>query len=167
MIIYAKSCEEESTFEVTLKCFLGEAVSMISSQCKMQFCQAVIEYVLPDLWEVTRMQGNYELPWVKIWFWLFIVVKCNDNEFTVSWAPNLMCGMGALLTCYQCILSLGCWRRFLHFCFQILYLCTMKQEHLLIFRIFLSGVHPLDHQKEFIFSIFVTIAHCLSSLYIQ
>ena len=66
MIIYAKSCKEESTFEVTLKCFLGEAVSMISSQCKMQFCQAVMEYILPDLWEVTRMKGNHELPWVKM-----------------------------------------------------------------------------------------------------
>ncbi|XP_029184672.2 HEAT repeat-containing protein 1-like isoform X2 [Acropora millepora] len=66
MIIYAKSCKEESTFEVMLKCFLGEAVSMISSQCKMQFCQAVMEYVLPDLWEVTRMKGNCELPWDKL-----------------------------------------------------------------------------------------------------
>ena len=65
MIIYAKSCIEESTFQVMLKCFLGEAVCMITSQCKMQLCQAVTEYILPDLWEVTRMQGNYQLPWVK------------------------------------------------------------------------------------------------------
>lgn len=78
MIIYAKSCKEESTFEVMLKCFLGEAVSMISSQCKMQFCQAVMEYVLPDLWEVTRMQGNCELPWVKMWFWLF---ECGEMQW--------------------------------------------------------------------------------------
>lgn len=97
MIIYAKSCKEESTFEVMLKCFLGEAVCMISSQCKMQLCQAVTEYVLPDLWEVTRMQGNYELPWVKIWFWFFIVVNCRDNECIMNTESHVWHGSTAFL----------------------------------------------------------------------
>ncbi|XP_068676688.1 HEAT repeat-containing protein 1-like isoform X1 [Montipora foliosa] len=62
MINYAKNCEDESTFRVLLKCLLGEVLCMITSQRKMQFCETITEYVLPSLWEVTRLQGNYQPP---------------------------------------------------------------------------------------------------------
>ena len=66
MINYAKNCEDESTFHVLLKCLLGEVLCMTKSQRKMQFCETITEYVLPSLWEVTRLQGNYQPPKVKL-----------------------------------------------------------------------------------------------------
>ncbi|XP_078352830.1 HEAT repeat-containing protein 1-like isoform X2 [Oculina patagonica] len=62
MIKYAESLADESLFHPLLKCLLGRVVSMATGQCKRTLCQVVTEYILPDLWKVTRLPGNYETP---------------------------------------------------------------------------------------------------------
>lgn len=32
----------------------------------MKFCQIITEYILPDIWKVTRLPGNYE-PLKVLW----------------------------------------------------------------------------------------------------
>lgn len=60
MIKYAKGLADESPFHPLLKCLLGRVVTMATGQCKRTLCQVVTEFILPDLWKVTRLPGNYE-----------------------------------------------------------------------------------------------------------
>ena len=66
MINHAKSLTDESIFHQLLKCMLGRIVSMTTGQCKETVCRIVTEFILPDLWKVTRLQGNYEAPEVNV-----------------------------------------------------------------------------------------------------
>ena len=61
MIKYGKSLADESLFHPLLKCMLGRVISMATGQCKRTLCEIVTEFVLPDLWKVTRLPGNYEI----------------------------------------------------------------------------------------------------------
>ena len=62
MINHAKSLTDENLFHLLLKCLLGRTVAVATGQCKKMLSQIVTELILPDLWKVTRLQGNYEAP---------------------------------------------------------------------------------------------------------
>ena len=62
MMKYAKTLADDNIFHPVLKCLLGRVVSMATGQCKVTLCQTVTEFILPDLWKVTRLPGNYETP---------------------------------------------------------------------------------------------------------
>lgn len=62
MMKYAKTLADDNVFHPLLKCLLGRVVSMATGQCKMTLCQIVTKFILPDLWKVTRLPGNYETP---------------------------------------------------------------------------------------------------------
>ena len=75
---YAKTLADDNVFHPLLKCLLGRIVSMATGQCQMTLCQIVTEFVLPDLWKVTRLPGNYETPEVfacKLVSLLTIIVR--------------------------------------------------------------------------------------------
>ena len=60
MIAYAKTLSDESLFYPLLNCLLSRVTATATEECKMKFCQIITEYVLPDIWKVTRLLGNYE-----------------------------------------------------------------------------------------------------------
>ena len=66
MIGYAKSLSDESLFYPLLNCLLSRVIATATEACKMKFCQIISEYILPDIWKVTRMPGNYE-PLKVLW----------------------------------------------------------------------------------------------------
>ena len=65
MITYAKSLPDENLFHPLLKCLLSATVTMVTGQYKMTLCQVVTEFILPDIWKVTRLPGKYEPPKVQ------------------------------------------------------------------------------------------------------
>ena len=62
MMSHAKGLEEESLFHPLLKCLLCRVVSMTTGQSKETLCHIVAGFILPDLWKVARLQGNYDTP---------------------------------------------------------------------------------------------------------
>ena len=63
MMSHAKGLEEESLFHPLLKCLLSQVVSMTTGQpLKETLCHIIAEFILPDLWKVARLQGNYDTP---------------------------------------------------------------------------------------------------------
>lgn len=62
MMKYSKTLADDNVFHPMLKSLLGRVISMATDQCKVTLCQAVTEFILPDLWRVTRLPGNYETP---------------------------------------------------------------------------------------------------------
>ena len=74
MMKYAKTLEDDNVFHPLLKCLLGRVVFMATGQCKMNLCQIVTEFILPDLWTVTKLPGNYESPEV-----IYTCIHTNIN----------------------------------------------------------------------------------------
>ena len=66
MIAYAKTLSDESLFYPLLNCLLSRVIITATEKCKMKFCQIITEYILPDIWKVTRLPGNYE-PLKVLW----------------------------------------------------------------------------------------------------
>ena len=62
MMTHAKGLAEESLFHPLLKCLLGQVVSMTTGQSKATLCHIVAGFIIPDLWKVARLQGNYDTP---------------------------------------------------------------------------------------------------------
>ena len=62
MMSHAKGLEEESLFHPLLKCLLGQVVSTTTGQPKETLCHIIAGFILPDLWKVARLQGNYDTP---------------------------------------------------------------------------------------------------------
>ena len=62
MMKYAKTLADDNVFYPLLNCLLGRVVSIAKDQHKMTLCQIVTEFILPDLWRVTSLPGNYEIP---------------------------------------------------------------------------------------------------------
>ncbi|RMX40131.1 hypothetical protein pdam_00002238 [Pocillopora damicornis] len=60
MIGYAKTLSDESLFYPLLNCLLSRVIATATEECKIKFCQIITEYILPDIWKVTRLPGNYE-----------------------------------------------------------------------------------------------------------
>ena len=75
MMKYAKTLTDDNVFHPLLKCLLGRVVFMATGQCKMNLCQIVTEFILPDLWTVTKLPGNYESPEVFTVLVNFLVYK--------------------------------------------------------------------------------------------
>lgn len=71
MMSHAKGLAEESLFHPLLKCLLWWVVSMTTGQSKATLCHIVAEFIMPDLWKVARLQGNYDTPEV-VYMCLFI-----------------------------------------------------------------------------------------------
>ena len=69
MIAYAKTLSDESLFYPLLNCLLIRVIATATEECKMKFCQIITEYILPDIWKVTRLPGNYE-PLKVLWMGL-------------------------------------------------------------------------------------------------
>ena len=90
MMSHAKGLKEESLFHPLLKCLLGQVVSMTIGQSKETLCHIVAGFIMPDLWKVARLQGNYDTPEV-VCMCLFItlnhfkcsviLMKIKDNHF--------------------------------------------------------------------------------------
>ena len=72
MISHAKSLPDDDLFHLLLRCLLGSVVSMAAGNCKMTICQTVTEFIIPDLWKVTKLLGNYDVPEVSC-------VVCNSK----------------------------------------------------------------------------------------
>jgi len=60
MINHAKTLTDDNIFHLLLKSVLGQAVAVATDQCKKTLCQIVTEFILPELWKITKLQGNYE-----------------------------------------------------------------------------------------------------------
>lgn len=60
MMSHAKGLAEESLFHPLLKCLLCRVVSMTTGQSKETLCHIVARFIMPDLWKVARLQGNYD-----------------------------------------------------------------------------------------------------------
>ncbi|PFX20859.1 HEAT repeat-containing protein 1 [Stylophora pistillata] len=60
MIAYAKSLSDESLFHPLLESLLRRVLATATEPCKMMLCQVITEFILPDIWKVTRLPGNYE-----------------------------------------------------------------------------------------------------------
>ena len=71
MMSHAKGLAEESLFHPLLKCLLCRVVSMTTGQSKAMLCHIVAGFIMPDLWKVARLQGNYDTPEV-VYMCLFI-----------------------------------------------------------------------------------------------
>lgn len=62
MMSHAKDLAGESLFHPLLKCLLGQVVSMTAGQSKETLCHIVAGFIMPDLWKVARLQGNFDTP---------------------------------------------------------------------------------------------------------
>ncbi|KAJ7330602.1 HEAT repeat-containing protein 1 [Desmophyllum pertusum] len=62
MIMHAKGLADDNLFHPLLRCLLGRVVSMATDLHRWAMCQMVTEFILPDLWKVTKLQGSYETP---------------------------------------------------------------------------------------------------------
>ena len=85
MMSHAKDLEEESLFHPLLKCLLCRVVSMTIGQSKETLCHIVAGFIMPDLWKVARLQGNYDTPDEVVCMCLFITLNlfkmpCHFDE---------------------------------------------------------------------------------------
>lgn len=81
MIAYAKSLSDESLFHPLLECLLSRVITTATEECKMMLCQVITEFILPDIWKVTRLPGNYG-PLKVLWTALELNILGNNlNRF--------------------------------------------------------------------------------------
>lgn len=85
MMKYAKTLADDNVFHPLLKCLLGRVVSMATGQYKMTLCQIVTEFILPDLWNVTRLPGNCETPEV------FTCTCQSSSDYHLKQQTNHFC----------------------------------------------------------------------------
>lgn len=62
MMNHAKGLAEESLFHPLLRCLLCRVVSTTTGQPKETLCHIIAGFILPDLWKVARLEGNYDTP---------------------------------------------------------------------------------------------------------
>ena len=80
MMSHAKGLAEESLFHPLLKCLLCRVVSMTTGQSKETLCHIVAGFIMPDLWKVARLQGNFDTPEV-VCMCLFVKLNLRPSEF--------------------------------------------------------------------------------------